>query len=70
MSNYQKSDKTLQETATDINQLSHLAYLDCTVDVHDNLKLQYFVEDVKDPDNFQNDRYQRSKILVGLCYKI
>lgn len=46
---YQKANETLQELKMNMEWLLCVAYLDCLVDVLDNLVLQYFIDGIKDP---------------------
>ena len=49
-SSHQKVGKNLQELATDIQRLSHLAFLDCPAETHEDLALQHFIDSVWDTE--------------------
>ncbi|GFU30013.1 retrovirus-related Pol polyprotein from transposon 412 [Nephila pilipes] len=49
-SRQQRQSETLQDLATDVERLSHLAFADYPADVRDTLALQYFIDGVKDPE--------------------
>ncbi|GFU81391.1 retrovirus-related Pol polyprotein from transposon 412 [Trichonephila clavipes] len=44
----QKVSETLQELATDVERLSHLAFSDCPTEVREVLALQHFIDGVRD----------------------
>ncbi|GFY29299.1 gag-Pol polyprotein [Trichonephila clavipes] len=48
-SRQQKVSETLQELATDVERLSHLAFSDCPTEVREVLALQHFIDGVRDP---------------------
>ncbi|GFV16847.1 gag-Pol polyprotein [Trichonephila clavipes] len=47
-SRQQKVSETLQELATDVERLSHLAFSDCPTEVREVLTLQHFIDGVRD----------------------
>ncbi|GFV19996.1 retrovirus-related Pol polyprotein from transposon 412 [Trichonephila clavipes] len=47
-SRQQKVSETLQELATDVERLSHLAFSDCPTEVREVLALQHFIDGVRD----------------------
>lgn len=49
-SRQQKATETLQELATDVERLSHLAFADCPADTREILSLQYFVDGIRDAE--------------------
>ncbi|GFT19525.1 retrovirus-related Pol polyprotein from transposon 412 [Nephila pilipes] len=49
-SRQQRQSETLEDLATDVERLSHLAFADCPADVRDTLALQYLIDGVKDPE--------------------
>ncbi|KMQ82254.1 hypothetical protein RF55_23637 [Lasius niger] len=49
-SRQQKPTETLQELATDVERLSHMAFPDCPTEVRETLSLQYFIDGVRDPE--------------------
>ncbi|GFS63195.1 gag-Pol polyprotein [Trichonephila clavipes] len=49
-SRQQKVSETLQELATDVERLSHLAFSDCPTEVREVLALQHFIDGVRDPE--------------------
>ncbi|GFW30483.1 retrovirus-related Pol polyprotein from transposon 412 [Trichonephila clavipes] len=49
-SRQQKVSETLQELATDVERLSHLAFSDCPTEVREVLALQNFIDGVRDPE--------------------
>ncbi|GFS95350.1 retrovirus-related Pol polyprotein from transposon 412 [Nephila pilipes] len=49
-SRQQRQSETLQDLATDVERLSHLAFANCPAEVRDTLAIQYFIDGVKDPE--------------------
>ncbi|GFW88122.1 CCHC-type domain-containing protein [Trichonephila clavipes] len=49
-SRQQKVSETLQELATDVERLSHLAFSDCPTEVREVLAPQHFIDGVRDPE--------------------
>ncbi|GFW63767.1 retrovirus-related Pol polyprotein from transposon 412 [Trichonephila clavipes] len=49
-SRQEKVSETLQELATDVERLSHLAFSDCPTEVREVLALQHFIDGVHDPE--------------------
>ncbi|GFS89464.1 retrovirus-related Pol polyprotein from transposon 412 [Nephila pilipes] len=47
-SRYQNAGESLQESADDIQRLSHLAFSDCPVETRQDLALQHFIDSVRD----------------------
>jgi hypothetical protein len=47
-SRQQRPNESLQELATDMERLSHLAFADCPAEVRDTLSLQYFIDGIRD----------------------
>ncbi|GFS34208.1 CCHC-type domain-containing protein [Nephila pilipes] len=73
-SRQQRQSETLQDLATDVERLSHLAFADCPADVRDNLALQYFIDGVKDPEIQKALRLAelkdlKSALVYGLKYE-
>ncbi|GFS98369.1 gag-Pol polyprotein [Trichonephila clavipes] len=72
-SRQQKVSKTLQELATDVERLSHLAFSDCPTEVREVLALQHFIDGVRDPEIQKALRMVDLKDLKGgpsVCYEI
>ncbi|GFX95482.1 CCHC-type domain-containing protein [Trichonephila clavipes] len=65
MSRQQKVSETLQELATDIERLSHLAFSDCPTEVREVLALQHFIDGVRDPEIQKALRMADLKDLKG-----
>ncbi|GFW78376.1 gag-Pol polyprotein [Trichonephila clavipes] len=61
----QKVSETLQELATDVERLSHLAFSDCPTEVREVLALQHFVDGVRDPEIQKALRMADLKDLKG-----
>ncbi|GFT02247.1 CCHC-type domain-containing protein [Nephila pilipes] len=73
-SRQQRQSETLQDLATDVERLSHLAFADCPADVRDTLALQYFIDGVKDPEIQKALRLAelkdlKSALVYGLKYE-
>ncbi|KAF8773881.1 hypothetical protein HNY73_016492 [Argiope bruennichi] len=67
----QKPNETLQELATDIEKLSHLAFSDCPTEVRETLAVQYFVDGVRDVEIQKALRMAETKDLKSaLVYAI
>ncbi|XP_055944373.1 myosin-J heavy chain-like [Argiope bruennichi] len=67
----QKPNETLQDLATDIEKLSHLAFSDCPTEVRETLAVQYFVDGVRDVEIQKALRMAETKDLKsGLVYAI
>ncbi|KFM56688.1 Retrovirus-related Pol polyprotein from transposon 412, partial [Stegodyphus mimosarum] len=49
-SRQQKPTETLQELATDVERLSHLAFSECPTETREILSLQYFIDGIRDPE--------------------
>ncbi|GFX49567.1 hypothetical protein TNCV_4902091 [Trichonephila clavipes] len=64
-SRQQKVSETLQELATDVERLSHLAFSDCPTEVRDVLALQHFIDGVRDPEIQKALRMADLKDLKG-----
>ncbi|GFX66134.1 hypothetical protein TNCV_4102741 [Trichonephila clavipes] len=64
-SRQQKVSETLQELATDVERLSHLAFSDCPTEVREVLALQYFIDGVRDPEIQKALRMADLKDLKG-----
>ncbi|GFY01978.1 retrovirus-related Pol polyprotein from transposon 412 [Trichonephila clavipes] len=64
-SRQQKVSKTLQELATDVERLSHLAFSDCSTEVREVLALQHFIDGVRDPEIQKALRMADLKDLKG-----
>ncbi|GFX97110.1 retrovirus-related Pol polyprotein from transposon 412 [Trichonephila clavipes] len=64
-SRQQKVSETLQELATDVERLSHLAFSDCPTEVREVLALQHFIDGVRDPDIQKALRMADLKDLKG-----
>ncbi|GFX16047.1 retrovirus-related Pol polyprotein from transposon 412 [Trichonephila clavipes] len=64
-SRQQKVSETLQELATDVERLSHLAFSDCPTEVGEVLALQHFVDGVRDPEIQKALRMADLKDLKG-----
>ncbi|GFW20092.1 retrovirus-related Pol polyprotein from transposon 412 [Trichonephila clavipes] len=64
-SRQQKVSETLQELATDVERLSHLAFSDCPTEVREVLALQHFVDGVRDPEIQKALRMADLKDLKG-----
>ncbi|GFX01107.1 retrovirus-related Pol polyprotein from transposon 412 [Trichonephila clavipes] len=64
-SRQQKVSETLQELATDIERLSHLAFSDCPTEVREVLALQHFIDGVRDPEIQKALRMADLKDLKG-----
>ncbi|GFW74540.1 retrovirus-related Pol polyprotein from transposon 412 [Trichonephila clavipes] len=64
-SRQQKVSETLQELATDVERLSHLAFSDCPTEVREALALQHFVDGVRDPEIQKALRMADLKDLKG-----
>ncbi|GFV09000.1 retrovirus-related Pol polyprotein from transposon 412 [Trichonephila clavipes] len=71
-SRQQKVSETLQELATDVERLSHLAFSDCPTEVREVLALQHFVDGVRDPKSrkLPNGGSQGIKGGPSVCYEI
>ncbi|KAF8782265.1 Retrovirus-related Pol polyprotein like [Argiope bruennichi] len=66
-----KPNETLQELATDIEKLSHLAFSDCPTEVRETLAVQYFVDGVRDVEIQKALRMAETKDLKSaLVYAI
>ncbi|GFT28015.1 CCHC-type domain-containing protein [Nephila pilipes] len=73
-SRQQRQSETLQDLATDVERLSHLAFADCPADVRDTLVVQYFIDGVKDPEIQKALRLAelkdlKSALVYGLKYE-
>ncbi|GFW27444.1 hypothetical protein TNCV_162891 [Trichonephila clavipes] len=64
-SRQQKVSETLQELATDVERLSHLAFSDCPTEVREVLALQHFINGVRDPEIQKALRMADLKDLKG-----
>ncbi|GFW72432.1 hypothetical protein TNCV_3796601 [Trichonephila clavipes] len=64
-SQQQKVSETLQELATDVERLSHLAFSDCPTEVREVLALQHFIDGVRDPEIQKALRMADLKDLKG-----
>ncbi|GFV94884.1 retrovirus-related Pol polyprotein from transposon 297 [Trichonephila clavipes] len=64
-SRQQKVSETLQELATDVERLSHLAFSDCPTEVREILALQHFIDGVRDPEIQKALRMADLKDLKG-----
>ncbi|GFV39395.1 retrovirus-related Pol polyprotein from transposon 412 [Trichonephila clavipes] len=64
-SRQQKVSDTLQELATDVERLSHLAFSDCPTEVREVLALQHFIDGVRDPEIQKALRMADLKDLKG-----
>ncbi|GFW57352.1 retrovirus-related Pol polyprotein from transposon 412 [Trichonephila clavipes] len=64
-SRQQKVSETLQELATDVERLSHLAFSDCPTEVREVLALQHFIDGVRDPEIQKALRMTDLKDLKG-----
>ncbi|GFX73502.1 retrovirus-related Pol polyprotein from transposon 412 [Trichonephila clavipes] len=64
-SRQQKVSETLQELATDVERLSHLAFSDCPTEVREVLALQHFIDGVRDPEIQKALRVADLKDLKG-----
>ncbi|GFX69136.1 retrovirus-related Pol polyprotein from transposon 412 [Trichonephila clavipes] len=64
-SRQQKVSETLQELATDVERLSHLAFSDCPTEVREVLVLQHFIDGVRDPEIQKALRMADLKDLKG-----
>ncbi|GFX22469.1 gag-Pol polyprotein [Trichonephila clavipes] len=64
-SRQQKVSETLQELATDVERLSHLAFSDCLTEVREFLALQHFIDGVRDPEIQKALRIADLKDLKG-----
>ncbi|GFW21873.1 retrovirus-related Pol polyprotein from transposon 412 [Trichonephila clavipes] len=64
-SQQQKVSETLQELATDVERLSHLAFSDCPTEVREVLALQHFIDGVRDPEILKALRMADLKDLKG-----
>ncbi|GFT44691.1 gag-Pol polyprotein [Trichonephila clavipes] len=64
-SRQQKVSETLQELATDVKRLSHLAFSDCPTEVREVLALQHFIDGVRDPEIQKALRMADLKDLKG-----
>ncbi|GFX94259.1 retrovirus-related Pol polyprotein from transposon 412 [Trichonephila clavipes] len=64
-SRQQKVSETLQEQATDVERLSHLAFSDCPTEVREVLALQHFIDGVRDPEIQKALRMADLKDLKG-----
>ncbi|GFV81604.1 retrovirus-related Pol polyprotein from transposon 412 [Trichonephila clavipes] len=60
-----ESVETLQELATDVERLSHLAFSDCPTEVREVLALQHFIDGVRDPEIQKALRMADLKDLKG-----
>ncbi|KFM75817.1 hypothetical protein X975_16651, partial [Stegodyphus mimosarum] len=49
-SRQQKPTETLQELATDVERLFHLAFSECLTETREILSLQYFIDGIRDPE--------------------
>ncbi|GFV78827.1 retrovirus-related Pol polyprotein from transposon 412 [Trichonephila clavipes] len=65
-SRQQKVSETLQELATDVERLSHLAFSDCPTEVREVLALQHFIDGVRDPEIQKALRMADLKDLKGV----
>ncbi|GFX67703.1 CCHC-type domain-containing protein [Trichonephila clavipes] len=64
-SRQQKVSETLQELATDVERLSHLAFSDCPTEVREVLARQHFIDGVRDPEIQKALRMADLKDLKG-----
>ncbi|GFW34931.1 gag-Pol polyprotein [Trichonephila clavipes] len=64
-SRQQKVSETLQELATCVERLSHLAFSDCPTEVREVLALQHFIDGVRDPEIQKALRMADLKDLKG-----
>ncbi|GFT74516.1 retrovirus-related Pol polyprotein from transposon 412 [Trichonephila clavipes] len=64
-SRQQKVSETLQELATDVERLSHLAFSDCPTEVREVLALQHFIDGVRDSEIQKALRMADLKDLKG-----
>ncbi|GFX32013.1 retrovirus-related Pol polyprotein from transposon 412 [Trichonephila clavipes] len=64
-SRQQRVSETLQELATDVERLSHLAFSDCPTEVREVLALQHFIDGVRDPEIQKALRMADLKDLKG-----
>ncbi|GFW05346.1 retrovirus-related Pol polyprotein from transposon 412 [Trichonephila clavipes] len=64
-SRQQKVSETLQELATDVERLSHLAFSDWPTEVREVLALQHFIDGVRDPEIQKALRMADLKDLKG-----
>ncbi|GFW48131.1 retrovirus-related Pol polyprotein from transposon 412 [Trichonephila clavipes] len=64
-SRQQKVSETLQELATNVERLSHLAFSDCPTEVREVLALQHFIDGVRDPEIQKALRMADLKDLKG-----
>ncbi|GFX70407.1 retrovirus-related Pol polyprotein from transposon opus [Trichonephila clavipes] len=64
-SRQQKVSETLQELATDVERLSHLAFSDCPTEVREVPALQHFIDGVRDPEIQKALRMADLKDLKG-----
>ncbi|GFW70249.1 retrovirus-related Pol polyprotein from transposon 412 [Trichonephila clavipes] len=64
-SRQKKVSETLQELATDVERLSHLAFSDCPTEVREVLALQHFIDGVRDPEIQKALRMADLKDLKG-----
>ncbi|GFX43624.1 retrovirus-related Pol polyprotein from transposon 412 [Trichonephila clavipes] len=64
-SRQQKVSETLQELATDVERLSHLAFSDCPTEVREVLALQHFIDGVRDAEIQKALRMADLKDLKG-----
>ncbi|GFS81859.1 gag-Pol polyprotein [Trichonephila clavipes] len=71
-SRQQKVSETLQELATDVERLSHLAFSDCPTEVREVLALQHFIDGVRDLEiqKAPNGGSQGLKGGPSVCYEI
>ncbi|GFV22534.1 gag-Pol polyprotein [Trichonephila clavipes] len=60
-SRQQKVSETLQELATDVERLSHLAFSDCPTEVREVLALQHFIDGVRDPKSRKLSEWRISR---------
>ncbi|KFM76550.1 hypothetical protein X975_12180, partial [Stegodyphus mimosarum] len=49
-SRQQKATETLQQLATGVERLSHLAFSECPTETREILSLQYFIDGIRDPE--------------------
>ncbi|GFX99502.1 gag-Pol polyprotein [Trichonephila clavipes] len=64
-SRQQKVSETLQELATDVERLSHLAFSDRPTEVREVLALQHFIDGVRDPEIQKALEWRISRDLKG-----
>ncbi|GFX23533.1 gag-Pol polyprotein [Trichonephila clavipes] len=67
-SRQQKVSETLQELATDVERLSHLAFSDCPTEVREVLALQHFIDGVRDAEIQKAPEWRISRLKGGLVF--